>query len=77
MKLKNKYGNIVKNAENEREIERLKGMGYTEVEEKEIPLDEMTVPQLEAYAKEKNIDLSGCKTKPEKLAKIKENIEKE
>ena len=77
MKLKNKYGNIVKYAENEREIERLKGMGYTEVEEKEIPLDDMTVPQLEAYAKEKNIDLSGCKTKPEKLERIKEFIEKE
>ena len=75
MKLKNKYGNIVKYAENEREIERLKGMGYTEVEEKEIPLDDMTVPQLEAYAKERNIDLSGCKNKTEKLAKIKEFIE--
>ena len=44
---------------------------------KAVSVDDMTVPQLEAYAKERNIDLSGCKNKTEKLAKIKEFIEEE
>lgn len=35
-------------------------------------LDEMTTAELEAYASEKEIDLSGCANKGEKLAKIKE-----
>lgn len=43
-----------------------------EVDEKEANLDKMTVEQLEAYAAEKNIDLTDCKNKAEKLAKIKE-----
>lgn len=35
-------------------------------------LDAMTVPELDAYADEKGIDLAGCKNKAEKIAKIKE-----
>ena len=77
MKLKNKYGNIIKETDDKRKIDNLKSIGYTEVKEEEIPLEKMTVPQLEAYAQENNIDLSGCNNKTEKLAKIKEFIEKE
>lgn len=34
MLLKNKYGNIIKETDNKQKIEYLKGIGYTEVEEK-------------------------------------------
>ena len=36
------------------------------------PIEKMTVEQLEAYAAEKGIDLTGCQNKAEKIAKIKE-----
>ena len=72
-----RYGNEIKEVDSERKRDELKALGYKVLEPKAIPIDEMTVPQLEAYAKENNIDLSGCKTKPEKLEKIKEFIEKE
>lgn len=75
-KLKNKYGNIIKTVETERERDNLIDRGYKPVEDKPLSPDDMKVEQLEAYAKEKGIDLTGCKTKPEKLAKIKE-FEKE
>lgn len=75
MKLKNKYGNIVKETDNKHKIDHLMSIGYTEVKEEEKDLDKMTVPQLEAFAKEKDIDLSDCSNKSEKLAKIKEFIE--
>lgn len=71
------YGNEIKKVDSERKRDELKMLGYREFKPKEIPIDEMTVPQLEAYAKENNIDLSGCKTKPDKLEKIKEFIVKE
>lgn len=78
--LKNKYGNIVKTVETEREKDNLIDRGYEVVsattEGTPLSLDNMKVDQLEAYAAEKGIDLTGCKTKPEKLAKIKE-FEKE
>lgn len=35
-------------------------------------IEEMTVAELEAYALEKEIDISECANKAEKLAKIKE-----
>jgi len=41
-------------------------------EEPPVGLDEMTVVQLEAYAKELGIDISKQKTKAEKAAKIQE-----
>lgn len=41
-------------------------------EASENNIDKMTVEQLEAYAAENNIDLTACKNKAEKLAKIKE-----
>lgn len=72
-----RYGNEIKEVDSERKRDELKKLGYREFQPKKIPLDDMTVPQLEAYAKEKNIDLSGCKNKTEKLEKIKEFIEKE
>ena len=75
MKLKNKYGNIVKETDNKHKIDYLMSIGYTEVKEEEKDLDKMTVPELEAFAKEKGIDLTGCGNKGEKLAKIKEFIE--
>ena len=74
--LKNKHGNIVKTVETERQRDNLIDLGYTVIsattEETPLSLDEMKVEQLEAYAKEKDIDLSDCKNKAEKLAKIKE-----
>lgn len=64
-------GNEVIETENERRRDRLINLGYTEVAATVKTVDEMTVPELEAYAKEKNIDLSGCSNKTEKLAAIK------
>lgn len=75
MKLKNKYGNIIKETDNKHKIDYLMSIGYTEVKEEEKDLDKMSVAELEAYAKEKGIDLSDCNNKSEKLAKIKEFIE--
>jgi len=40
-------------------------------ENKEIPLEKMTTAQLEAYAKEKNIDLTGATKNADRIAKIK------
>lgn len=73
-KMINRYGNAVCIAKTEKEKEELLIRGYHEDTEKEIKLDEMTVAQLEAYAKEKNIDLSDCSNKVEKLLKIKETV---
>ncbi|MBO5210377.1 MAG: hypothetical protein J6B80_00435 [Clostridia bacterium] len=74
--MRSKYGNEIKKVETPRKRDELKALGYTEVEDKPLTVDEMKVEQLEAYAKEKGIDLTGCKNKTEKLAKIKE-FEKE
>ena len=74
--LKNKYGNIVKTVETEREKERLESLGYEVVAATtELNLDNMKIDELEAFAKEKGIDLSECKNKAEKLEKIKNSIE--
>lgn len=70
--MRSKYGNEIKKVETPRKRDELKALGYTEVVAEPLSLDEMKVDQLEAYAAEKGIDLTGCKTKPEKLAKIKE-----
>lgn len=73
--LKNKYGNIVKTVETQREKENLEALGYEVVSATtEINLDKMKVEELEAFAKDKGIDLSDCANKAEKLAKIKESI---
>lgn len=74
MKLKNKYGNIIKETDNKHKIDYLMSIGYTKVEEEEKDLDKMTVAELETFAKEKGIDLIGCNNKGEKLAKIREFI---
>lgn len=74
--LKNKYGNIVKTVETEREKEALEALGYKVVSATtEINLDKMKVEELEAFAKAKDIDLSDCGNKAEKLQKIKKSIE--
>ena len=73
-RLKNRWGNIYKEVETEREKLELEKQGYTVVTaETEKDLDGMTVAELEAYAKEKGIDLGGCTNKAEKLARIKES----
>ena len=74
--LKNKFGNVYKTVNNERERDELLKQGYViaSATTKETDLDKMTVDQLEAYAKEHSIDLKDCKNKAEKLEKIKESI---
>lgn len=74
--LKNEFGNVYKTVNTEREKEELIKQGYTLVEEKtpETDLDKMTVPELDAYAKEKGIDLTGCGNKAKKPEKIKASI---
>ena len=73
--LRNSCGNIVKFVETEREKEKLESLGYkTETIATEINLDNMTVAELEAFANEKGIDLSGCSYKAEKIEKIKNLI---
>lgn len=78
-KMVNRYGNAHKIAKTERERDELLRAGYKLEEETAVTgdktdIDKMTVDQLENYAKEKNIDLTGCNNKAEKLAKIKESI---
>ncbi len=70
-----RYGNEIKEVNSERKRDELKALGYRVFEPKKISLDEMTVAELEALAKEKGIDLKDCNNKGEKLAKIKEFIE--
>ncbi len=75
--LKNKYGNIVKTVETEREKGMLEDLGYKVVSattEDKVDLNKMKVEELESFAVENGIDLSGCGNKTEKLAKIKESI---
>lgn len=71
--LKSRYGNVVQHTDSERKRDRLLGLGYTLVED-EINLDKMTVDQLKAFAKEKDIPLEDCKNKAEMLEKIKSAI---
>jgi hypothetical protein len=71
--LRTKYGNILKHVETERKKEAFLDMGYELVSATtEIEFDKMKVSQLEAFAENNGIDLSGCKNREEKLAKIKE-----
>ena len=49
--------------------------GNKDKEPKETPLEKMTAKQLDAYAKEKGIDLKGLKTNADKIAKIKELLQ--
>lgn len=70
-KLTTKYGNIVKTVETERERDNLINLGYKVVDEEKTSIDNMTVSQLEDFAKENGIDISDCKNKSEKLDKIK------
>ena len=40
-----------------------------------VPTESNTVAEIDAWAQENNIDLAGCSTKAEKLAKIAEEVE--
>lgn len=72
-KMRNATGNAIVIAKSERRRDALIALRFTEVKE-ETNLDKMKVEELEAFAKDKGIDLSDCANKAEKLAKIKESI---
>jgi hypothetical protein len=65
----NRFGNVYKEAKNEREKKELESLGYKQVV-KEVSFDKMRVDELEQFALEKGIDLSGCTRKDEKIDAI-------
>ena len=69
--LKNKYGNVFHKVNGERERDELLKSGFTLVEN-EVNFDKMKTEELDEYAVKNGIDLSECKNKAEKLAKIAE-----
>ena len=70
--LRNLCGNIIKVVETEREKEKLEALGYKiESATTEINLEKMTVAELDNFANENGIDLSGCYYKAEKIETIK------
>lgn len=75
-KMRNAVGSAVLIAKTERRRDALLALGFTEVKEETdgINLDKLKVDELEAFAKEKGIDLSGCTNKAEILEKIKNSI---
>jgi len=72
-KLISRYKNEIIKTDSENKRDRLIDLGYTLVEEK-INFEKMKVEELDIYAEEKGIDLSGCSNKAEKLEKIKNSI---
>ena len=72
-KLISRYKNEIINTDSERKRDNLIDLGYTLVEEK-INFEKMKVEELDIYAEEKGINLSGCNNKAEKLEKIKNSI---
>ena len=75
-KMVNRYGNAVcmVNSEKEREEFLIRGYHEEEIETEKIDFNKMKVEELEKYAEEKGIDLTGCANKAEKIAKIEESI---
>ncbi len=74
-KMRNAIGSATIFAKTERKRDALKELGFIEVEASaEVDFDKMKVSELEAFAENKGIDLSECKNREEKLAKIKESI---
>lgn len=73
-KLVNESGSVTVYAVNASERDRFIRGGYRLVEEPEngTDLSGLTVAELEVYAKDRGVDLSGCANKAEKLARIKE-----
>ena len=65
--------NEIIRTDSESKRDRLIDLGYTIVEEK-LNLEKMKVEDLEKYAADNGIDLSGCANKTEKIAKIKESV---
>lgn len=68
------YGNEIKEVDSERKRDELKELGFTEIKPEAPSFNDMTVAELEAFAKEKGINLSDCRNKFEKLEKIKNSI---
>lgn len=74
-KMRNAIGSATIFAKTERKRDALKELGFIEVEASaEVDFEKMKVSELEAFAENKGIDLSECKNREEKLAKIKESI---
>ena len=73
-KLINPSGNVYKEAATEHRRDELLAQGYRLVEEDASakPAEEMTVPELKAYAEANGIDLAGATRKDEILARILE-----
>ena len=74
----NEFGNAYKQAKSETDAEYFSNHGFRRVEPASAdtkPLDEMTVPELKAYAKEAGIELTKEARKDEILAILK-NSEK-
>lgn len=69
--LRNKFGNVYYQVNNEREKQILLNEGCILVEEqpKKVNLDKMKVSELEALAESKGIDLSDCRNREDKLTK--------
>lgn len=74
-KMRNAVGSAIIIAKNERRRDELLKRGFTLVEDN-VNFDKMKGDKLEKFAADKGIDLSGCKNREEKLAKIKEAIGK-
>lgn len=72
-KMVNKFGNAIRYVKTEERRETLIELGYHE-ENPKIDFDKMKVDDIEKYATEKGIDLTGCANKAEKIKKIKESI---
>lgn len=75
-KMVNKFGNAIRYAKTKEKRDALIELGYHEEKEEaeKIDLEKMKVEELEKYAAEKGIDLTGCNNKAEKIAKIRESI---
>lgn len=69
--------NGIGETDNENLLQWFEEKGYLvereEIEQADIPIDQMTVPQLKAYAKSQSIDLGGAGKKDEILAVIQQH----
>lgn len=67
------FANGVGETNDPRLIEWFKSRGYTVEDAADIPLDEMSVEQLKAYAKDKGIDIGKTTSQNGILKKIKDS----
>lgn len=76
----NIYGNAYVTAATERRAAELEKRGFKRVEaspkatDNKADMNKMTVAELERYAAEHGIDLTGCSNKALKLEKIKASV---